>query len=69
MTKSVLDLANLMDILVDPTKAQIPNGSFTTVLTDTWADLKVGVLDPEKWGVSDSWTKPAPGAAKQMVHA
>ncbi|KAK3186367.1 hypothetical protein K4F52_004905 [Lecanicillium sp. MT-2017a] len=66
MAKSVLDLANLMDILVDPAKTSIANGGFKSVLTDSWADLKVGVLDPEKWGVSDSWTKPDAGATKQM---
>ncbi len=67
MTKSALDLANLMDILVDPAKTTIPKGGYKSVLTNTWADLKVGVLDPNKWGVSDSWTKPDAGATKQMV--
>ncbi|ATY58913.1 amidase family [Cordyceps militaris] len=69
MTKSVLDLANLMDILVDPAKTSIPDGGYKSVLTNTWADLKVGVLDPAKWGSSDSWTKPDAGATKQMSEA
>jgi len=67
MTKSVLDLANLMDILVDPTKTSIPQGGYKAALTATWADLKIGVLSPADWGTSDSWTKPDPGATKQMV--
>lgn len=67
MTKSVLDLANLLDILVDPIKTSIPKGGYKAALTDTWAGLKIGVLDPADWGTSDSWTKPHPGATKQMV--
>lgn len=67
MTKSVLDLANLMDILVDPTKTCIPQGGYKTALTATWADLKIGVLNLADWGTSDSGTEPNPGATKQMV--
>ena len=67
MTKSALDIANIMDIIVDHTKSRIPKGGYTSVLSNTWADLKVGVLDPAEWGTSDSWTKPDPGATKQMV--
>ncbi|KAG8161020.1 hypothetical protein KVR01_009284 [Diaporthe batatas] len=69
MTKSVLDQANLLDILVDPTKTSIPQGGYKTALTGSWADLKIGVLDPADWGTSDSWTKPDPGATKQMNEA
>ncbi|KAH8761174.1 amidase family protein [Diaporthe sp. PMI_573] len=69
MTKSVLDLANLMDILVDPTKTSIPQGGYKAALTATWADLKIGVLSPADWGTSDLWTKPDPGATKQMNEA
>ena len=38
------------------------------MLSRSWADLKIGVLDPADWGTSDSWRKPDPGATKQMVN-
>ena len=67
MTKSALDLANLLDVIVDPTKTRIPDRGYASVFSASWADLKVGVLDPADWGTSDSWTKPDPGATKQIV--
>lgn len=66
MTKSVLDLANIMDILVDLTKTSIPHGGYKAALTDTWAHLKIDVLIPADWGTSGSGTKPDPGTTKQM---
>ncbi len=67
MTKSALDIANLMDIIVDHTKSRSPKGGYASLLSNTWVDLKVGVLDPAEWGTPDWWTKPDPGATKQIV--
>ena len=67
MTKNVLDLANLLDIIVDPSKTQVPNGGFASVMTDTWADLKIGVLDPTKWNYPALIMKSNEGATEQMV--
>ena len=67
MTKSALDLANLLDVTVDPTKTRIPDRGYASVLPGSWADLKVGVLDPADWCTSNSWTTPDPGATKQIV--
>lgn len=44
MTKSVLDLAHLMGIIVDPTKTSVPPNGFASVMTDTWADLRLVCL-------------------------
>ena len=67
MTKSVMDLAYLMDVIVDPTKSRVPSGGYKTVLSSSWVDLKVGVLDPADWGAFEARTKPDPHATKQMV--
>ncbi|KAL8750099.1 MAG: hypothetical protein Q9199_007284 [Rusavskia elegans] len=40
MTKSVLDLAHVMDIIVDPTKTSVPPSGCASVMTDTWADIR-----------------------------
>ncbi|KAL8657006.1 MAG: hypothetical protein Q9226_002348 [Calogaya cf. arnoldii] len=67
MTKSVLDLAHLMDIIVDPTKTSVPADGYASVMTDTWADIRVGMLDPAEWNYPDFVTKPYEGTAKQMA--
>ncbi|KAL8782231.1 MAG: hypothetical protein Q9213_005561 [Squamulea squamosa] len=67
MTKSVLDLAHLMDIIVDPAKTSVPPDGFASVMTDTWADLRVGVLDPAEWNYPDFVTKPFESTTKQMA--
>lgn len=66
MTKSVLDLALLMDIIVDPVKTTVPPDGYRSVMTDTWADLRVGVLDPAEWNYPDFVTKPYEGTTEQM---
>lgn len=67
MTKSVLDLAHVMDIIVDPTKTSVPPNGFASVMTDTWADIRVGVLDPAEWNYPDFATKPYEGTTKQTA--
>jgi amidase len=67
MTKSVLDEANLLDVIVDPSKTKVPKGGYASVMTDSWADIRVGVLDPTKWKFPDEAVKPHEGATKQMV--
>ena len=67
MTKSVLDLAHLMDAIVDPTKTSVPQNGFASAMTDSLADLRVGVLDPAEWNYPDFVTKPYEGTTKQMV--
>ena len=69
MTKSALDLADLLDVIVDPTKTRIPDRGYASALSGSWAELKVGVLDPVDWDTSGSWTEPDPGVTKQMVNA
>ncbi|CAO1601941.1 hypothetical protein XANCAGTX0491_005579 [Xanthoria calcicola] len=67
MTKSVLDLAHLMDIIVDQSKTSIPPKGFAFVMTDTWAEIRVGVLDPAEWKRPDFFTKPYEGTVEQMA--
>lgn len=67
MTKSVLDLAHLMDVIVDPTKTSVPQGGFASAMKGSWADIRVGVLDPAEWNYPDFVTKPYEGTTEQMV--
>lgn len=67
MTKSVEDLANLMDVLVDPSKTSVPAGGYISAVTASWDGLKIGTLDPEVWTYSEIIRKREPGAEEQMV--
>lgn len=67
MTKSVEDLANLMDVLVDSSRTKVPAGGYISAVTATWAGLKIGTLDPEVWTFWEVARKPEPTAEKQMV--
>ncbi|KAK3937830.1 amidase signature domain-containing protein [Diplogelasinospora grovesii] len=63
MTKTVWDLAALLDVLA----LKPPTESFTRHLTGSWSDLRVAVLDPTKWRFPEEWVKPVKGAEAQMV--
>ncbi|KAL3424722.1 hypothetical protein PVAG01_04003 [Phlyctema vagabunda] len=66
MAKTPQDVADLLDIPVDPFKAKLPEGGYATALTDHWGDISVGTLDPEDWNTPASATTPDEGATKQM---
>lgn len=67
MTKSVRDAADLLTILVDPTKTQVPNGGYVSAMTGEWKDIKVGTLDPEFWTLPHTLVKYVEEATTQMV--
>ena len=69
MTKSVLDLANLLDVIVDPSKTTIPDGGYRSAVTGSWGDIKIGVVDPEKWLFPHKIVKYEKQAMDQMVGA
>lgn len=68
MGKAVKDVADLLNVLVDHSKTNVPHGDYASAMTSDWSDIKVGILDPEKWRTSDS-LKPVPEATKQMVRS
>lgn len=68
MAKSALDLANLFDVLVDPTKTNVPSGGFKSCVTGKWGDIRIGYVDPpEPWMLPESIVKPEKSADEQMV--
>lgn len=69
MNKTVMGVADLLNVLVDPSKANVPHGDYASAMTSNWKDIKVGILDPEKWRISDSFVKPVPEASKHMVRS
>ena len=68
MAKSVEDLANLMDVLVDPSKTKVPAGGYLLAATAVWEGIKIGSLDPEKYNFFQSKRRPEPAAETQMVN-
>ncbi|KAJ8132894.1 hypothetical protein O1611_g731 [Lasiodiplodia mahajangana] len=67
MTKSVRDLANLLDVLVDPAKTTVPEGGYQSAVTGTWGDIKIGVVEPDKWLWPEHIVKPEKEASDQML--
>ncbi|KAJ4297432.1 hypothetical protein N0V90_005323 [Kalmusia sp. IMI 367209] len=49
MAKSIQDLADLLDVLVDPAKTVIPEGGYGSAVNRSWDDIRIGVIEPEKW--------------------
>ena len=69
MTKTVLDLANLLDILVDPTKTTIPKQGYKSCVTGSWGDIRIGVVEPDKWLFPTAILKYEKQAVDQMVRS
>lgn len=67
MAKSALDLANLLQILVDPSKTTIPEGGYRSVATGSWGNIRIGILEPEKWLFDTKLVKYEKQATDQMV--
>ena len=63
MTKSVIDLANLLDILVSN---KTTPGTYAELLPGKWSDLRVGVLDPDTWFYDSDWQRPVATASIQI---
>lgn len=66
-TKSVEDLAILLDILVDPTTTKIPEDGYINSLSTSWSSLKLGLLDASTWNWPSTLVKYDEGATTQMV--
>ena len=55
MVKSVQDLANLLQAMVDPSQADcIPKGGYVSALSSSWDGIRIGCLDPDEWSLSDA---------------
>ncbi|OAL48728.1 amidase family protein [Pyrenochaeta sp. DS3sAY3a] len=67
MTKSVEDLANLLDVLVDPTQTTIPEGGYRSAVTGDWGNVRIGVLEPEKWLLPEKILKYEKEAYEQQI--
>ena len=66
---NVKDVADLLTVLVDRKKTNVPNGGYASAMcgAEGWKDLRVGTLDPEKWHYDTELQKPIPEATQQIV--
>ncbi|KAL8830969.1 MAG: hypothetical protein Q9170_005493 [Blastenia crenularia] len=55
-----------MDVIVDPAKTIVPPDGYASVMTDTRADLRVGVLVPAEWYYPEFVTKPYEATTEEM---
>ena len=67
MTKTAIDLANLLDIMVDPEKTTIPEGGYASAVTGEWGFTRIGVVNPENWLHGEPEVKRVEAATEQIV--
>jgi amidase len=67
MTKSTRDLADLLDILVDPSKTKVPDGGYASAVTGKWGSISIGIVNPEDWLHGEQTVKPVRSATEQLV--
>lgn len=67
MAKSPLDLANILDVIIDPAQSIAANGGYASNLQKTWKGLRIGWLDPENWFFSAQVATPNSEAHEQIV--
>lgn len=67
IAKCPRDIADLLTLLVDPTKTTVPAGGYASALTGGWSEIKVGTLDPAVWTSPPEIIKPVKEATDQIV--
>lgn len=54
MAKSVADFVNALDALVDPRMTEyVPEGGYISVMTTSWDGIRIGLLSPDAWKMSE----------------
>lgn len=65
--KSAKDVADLLTVLVDPSKTNVPPGGYAAALGATWKDIKVGTLDSNIWTPNPEFVKYVEEVADEIV--
>jgi amidase len=68
MAKDVRDLADMLTVLVDPSKTKVPGEDYSTALDADWSEVRIGTLDPLVWKYPASMIKPIAEVTEQMVY-
>ncbi|OCK87040.1 amidase family protein [Cenococcum geophilum 1.58] len=68
MCSTVKDTANLLTVLMANGRPDVPQGGYITAMkgADGWKELRVGVLDPEKFRYNEELQTPVPEAIEQI---
>jgi len=67
MAKTVIDLAQVIQVVEDGSGLHRSRHRIKNPLTATWSGLKIGVLNPEEWKWSTDLAKPNPQVEHQLV--
>ncbi|KAJ2905845.1 hypothetical protein MKZ38_004093 [Zalerion maritima] len=63
MTRSVHDLATLLDVLT----SRVPAKSHTLNMTGSWSDISVASLDPTVWKIPGVFIRPVESATEHTI--
>jgi hypothetical protein len=67
LAKCTKDVAIMLDVMVDPSKAEIPPLGYISSFSSDWKGLKIGAVDVEPWLLSSFLVKPVESATRQEV--
>jgi amidase len=67
MAKSSLDLAIVLDAIVDPSKTTVPKDGYQSAVTGEWGDIRIGFVEPNHWLFPHKIVKYEKEASDQMV--
>jgi len=67
MSKTPLDLANLLDVIIDPKVSRVPKDGYTSVLNGSWSDISIAVVRPEEYHLKEDFCNRRKGVEEQMV--
>ena len=68
MSKSVEDLADIMEIMLTETaRKELPSNGYRGSLTKSFKGLTIGFLDEEEWRFPADDCRPVESATQQMV--
>jgi amidase len=67
MAKCSEDIANLLDAIVDSSQPGVPSTGYKSSILGSWSELRIGVVDPEKWFLKERSCRPNANAFAQIV--
>lgn len=68
MAKNAKDVADMLDVMVDRDKTEVPDGGYKSCLTRQWTNIRVGVVKPEEWLLGSPIVVPVEPIDAQIVY-
>jgi len=67
MAKSVEDMKNLLNVMIESAHPQAPKNGYQLDPGVSWKDISIATLDPQHWRIPEEMQKQYPGTFQQIV--